>query len=241
MEYPEYGEKPAAHILTACETLCWIGYRRAIPKDTYFSPYEGPAVKLETHFNDSSFLHRAIPGRKPEDDPMEDAEFQLLAALRDGSIGAFYLDKETGKRRDLPSSVLQCDVTISARGSLEPDWRVVMEKYMIASTECKNIRGALYFLRDEILVKWPLPTRETDHEITKSIAAETAMQKWLEAQMRELGSSPKSRNTIKSAAFTAGLSPISDRAFVRAWTAAIKATGAVAWSKAGRRKQSPHP
>ncbi len=36
MDYPEYGVAPTELIMTPCEVLCWIGYRRAIPKDVYY-------------------------------------------------------------------------------------------------------------------------------------------------------------------------------------------------------------
>lgn len=91
------------------------------------------------------------------------------------------------------------------------------------------------FRRDEVCRLWPRhPERK------QTIAGERGCQSWLEDEMRQsTDSRPKSKGKYKAEGrrrFN-----VAERAFERAWSNAIAATGAAAWSNAGRpSKKSSH-
>jgi hypothetical protein len=77
---------------------------------------------------------------------------------------------------------------------------------------------------------WPAAKQTT--------AAEARCRKYLATQMkRSLDRAPKSKSDFL-ADCQARFSGLAERGFERAWTNAIRLTGAVGWSKAGRRRRS---
>jgi hypothetical protein len=68
----------------------------------------------------------------------------------------------------------------------------------------------------------------------QTIAAETRMTRWLANKMRSDPAAPRSKQSVRAEASLSGL-PCSGRAYNRAWAAAVRDTGAVEWSKPGRK------
>jgi hypothetical protein len=98
--------------------------------------------------------------------------------------------------------------------------------------------GDVRFRRDDIFKLWP-PTRPADDAIAGTAAATTEVTEWLTVQMRNSPQSPRPKSVLKSEAVEAGLRRISDRSFDTAYGTAVRASGALAWSKGGRRPKSP--
>ena len=70
--------------------------------------------------------------------------------------------------------------------------------------------------------------------VASTIAAEKQLRLYLESRMRAAPSTPPGKKKVKAEAAVAG-HKVSDRAFERAWAAAVKATDAKDWSAAGRK------
>lgn len=150
-KYPSYGVAPTGHTMSACEVLCWIGYHRAISKEAYFYPVNNaPARANITELE--RLLHDAIPEPKPVQDPMGDAEVRLMVEIRNGSVHC--IDASAGgKILDLPIDAFRFQVTVSARGGLEPDGCASPEDHRLASAEprYRDVR----FYTSEVLTAWP--------------------------------------------------------------------------------------
>ncbi len=137
--------------MSACEVLCWIGYRRAIPKEIYFAPLsEAPARSTTADLE--ACLHNAVPDPKPTVDPMTDAELHLMAALRVGAVRAISL-RSKDSAIDLPVDAFRFHVTVNVRGHLEPDSACSRGDYQLAVAEPSY--GELRFYTAEVLAFWP--------------------------------------------------------------------------------------
>ncbi len=116
-QYPELGAVPVHRHMTACEVLCWIGYRRAIPKEIYYFPLSNSAnVPFSRKV---SLLHQSVPEPKPPECPMNAAEQNLMEALRTETIRAFY--EKDGRFEQVPQDVYAYAVAVNARGGIEAD------------------------------------------------------------------------------------------------------------------------
>ena len=149
--YPEQGAQPSGMTMSSCEVLCWIAYRRAIPKRTYFAPLcnaraNGEPIDLE------ALLHTAIPDPKPIENPMSDAEKALMAALRSGEVQAIS-QKNQMPAELLPINAYRLEVVISARGYLEPDNASSPDDYRLAAAE--PTWSELRFYTAEVIRVWP--------------------------------------------------------------------------------------
>jgi hypothetical protein len=98
--------------------------------------------------------------------------------------------------------------------------------------------GDVRFRRDDVFKLWP-PTRPAEDAIAGTAAATTEVTNWLTVQMHNSPQSPRPKGVLKSEAAAAGLRRISDRSFDTAYGTAVRASGAFAWSKGGRRPKSP--
>jgi len=75
----------------------------------------------------------------------------------------------------------------------------------------------------------------------QTAAAEARCREYLATQMeRSLDRAPKSKRDFLADDCQARFPGLSKRGFERAWADAIRLTGAVGWSKAGRRRKSSH-
>ncbi len=151
LRYPDRNIAPTGRTMSACEALCWIGYRRAIPKDTYFGALSGAGASL-TITELKAFLHSSVPDPKPPTDPMDEAESQLMATLRSGLLRAVSQRSGTAPI-ELPVSAFRFHVTVNARGCLEPDSSATPEDYRLAAQEPHY--GELRFFTDEVVKNWP--------------------------------------------------------------------------------------
>lgn len=116
-QYPALGEMPDHRHLTACETLCWLGYGRPIPWAVYFAPiFRGPNTSLDEL---PALLHRSVPDQKPAECPMDDAERILMENLRAGRIQALF--KNDGRFVSLPAEAYDYALVVNVRGGIEVD------------------------------------------------------------------------------------------------------------------------
>ena len=156
--YPAQGVIPLNPTMSACEVLCWIGYRRAIKKRNYFEPL----FDLERSFPSKSTipvtddkryarLHAAIPFPKPERCPMRRAETHLIEALRAGLLRAVNC-LGGGEKHILETHAFDYAVVVTARNSLEADITASAEDYELARTE---VKGEVRFFTNEVLRVWP--------------------------------------------------------------------------------------
>lgn len=77
--------------------------------------------------------------------------------------------------------------------------------------------------------------------IKMKISKETKWREWLTKQMRAAPTQPRTKVMMKDEGRAACLPDCGDRAFDRAWTAAVEASGASDWAHAGRRKSLRSP
>lgn len=84
--------------------------------------------------------------------------------------------------------------------------------------------------RKEVQRLWPATAQTT-------IRAELKCQVWLEELMRASPSSPDRPKSQYRAEAIGTFRGLGERSFTRAWDNAIRATGAVAWSRAGRKSR----
>lgn len=149
--YPAVGDIPEHRHLTACEVLTWIGYGRAISKDVYFAPR---ASGLPAEERDS-LLHRSVPDPKPPDDPMDDAERKLMEAVRAGLV--HMLTVRNGAFEEMQAAIYEHAVVVTARGSIEADWRASERDRERAITYRSSLPpiGDVWFRKSEVLEAWP--------------------------------------------------------------------------------------
>jgi hypothetical protein len=233
MDYPVYNAVPTFQLMTACEALCWIGYKRAITKKIYFSPMIGAESFSEESPNWDAILHDAIPAPKPLLSPIDEATDSLMQAARVGTVRALYINAATKLRLEVPKSDFDADVAVSVRGGLEPKGLLDMPRYMAARAQIS--RGDLWFLTHEIVANWP-PATDAKTCSNKPISAEKNMEKWLAARMGSDRDNPISKKAIRAEAKDSGIVDPSGRGFDRAYINAVKSSGAIAWSAPGRRR-----
>jgi hypothetical protein len=154
-QYPTIGEVPEHLHLTACEALCWMGYRRAIPKNVYFSP----VVKaLNTGCEEViALLHRSVPDPKPPNDPIGDAERVLMEALHSGQL--HLLIEKNGAFEEASAQIYDYAVAVNVRGSIEADCKATERDGERAQRYLTNypLRGDVWFSRQELLNGWTPP------------------------------------------------------------------------------------
>jgi hypothetical protein len=145
-EYPRYGQEPTTHNLSACEVLCWIGYRRPIPKELYYSPLRASPWPVLP-----SLMHDAVPDPKPAQCPIADAQQQLMSAIRSGKLAPYCIVNSTPAV--MPPSAYKYAFVIYPRGSLEPDDAAADSDRELAESQ-QNYRGVHFFTTD-VLKLWP--------------------------------------------------------------------------------------
>ena len=155
-QYPAFGEVSKEWYLTACEALCWIGYRRAISKAVYFRPFveAAPCVALEGR---ARLLHHSVPDPKPPDDPMGDAECALMKAAKAGQVRL--LTQTNGNLEEVPSKVYDQDVSVNARGCIELNEAATERGRSLAQDYfCEHpLLGDVLIRTSEVLRAWPPP------------------------------------------------------------------------------------
>jgi hypothetical protein len=158
-QYPAIGEIPKHRHLTACEVLTWIGYGRAISKEVYFPPFDrASGIRAEER---NSLLHRSVPDPKPPDDPMDDAERKLMEAVRAGHV--HMLTERNGAFEEMPTAIYEHAVVVTARGSIEADWKAPERDRERAITYRSSLApiGDVWFRKSEVLEAWPNPAAPT--------------------------------------------------------------------------------
>jgi hypothetical protein len=122
--YPAIDYIPRRPYLTACEVLCLIAYRRAIPSDLYFAPWgritEIARNDIRARGEVDAFLHQAIPEPKPAESPMGDAEQTLMAFIHAGRLHP--LCKKGDEYEDPLPDLFKYAVVVTARDEVAPDY-----------------------------------------------------------------------------------------------------------------------
>jgi hypothetical protein len=168
-QYPEIGEVPEYRHLTACEVLCWIGYRRAIAKDVYFAPLT--KARANGTAREVALLHRSIPEPKPSECPINDAERELMKSLRDGRVHAMVA--KNGRLAELPSEIYEYSVSVNVRGSIEADAGSGQRDYWLALEYMFNLRppiGEVLFRTTEVMTAWPNNGADRDEAPTAPLS-----------------------------------------------------------------------
>jgi hypothetical protein len=75
------------------------------------------------------------------------------------------------------------------------------------------------------------------HAEAQTAAGEGRLTEWLTALMRKAPNLPRAKSEVKAEAKESARLHFSGKGFDRAWAAAVKASGAHAWSKAGRKSR----
>jgi len=139
LKYPALGELPPKLRLTACEVLCWIGYGRDILKEVYLAPL---VAARGARLTEATMLpHHFVPDPKPAECPMDDAERELIEALRTGKLRAFF--KADGAFREVPAELYTYAVTVNVRGSIEPNCKASKEDFAEAEDFFYRIRPSI--------------------------------------------------------------------------------------------------
>lgn len=71
----------------------------------------------------------------------------------------------------------------------------------------------------------------------QTVAGERRLAEWLTALMRSLPNQPRAKSVVKVEAKEEARLSFSGKGFDRAWAEAVRASGASAWSRAGRKSQ----
>jgi hypothetical protein len=101
--------------------------------------------------------------------------------------------------------------------------------------------GRLHCKREDVRRLWPIGgTDQANTSNSNKISDENKMKTWLTTRMKNDPDNPVSKKTIRAEAVSSGIVDISERGFDRAYKNAVEASGAAAWSAAGRRRKSAH-
>lgn len=169
MDFPEYRVAPTGRTMSACQTLCWIGYHRAFSSEQYFRPARMPRHPGDTPL--SAALHEALPDPKPAKCPMGQAEQELTNALRNGLLRA-YGNTRAGYEGLIPVSAYDFALVINARGGLEPDHNASALDLDLACRQ--TYYTDVSFLTHEVLRIWPAQQIPTVNSIENDqIVSET--------------------------------------------------------------------
>ncbi|WP_159013233.1 hypothetical protein [Acidisoma sp. S159] len=144
--YPQANAAPTGRTMSACEVLCWIAYRRAVPKGLYFAPLT-LLNRLGT-FPHERLFHASIPPSDFGVQSMDEAERLLMEGWRADCVRP--MDNETNLA--VPGRVGSYAVAISARGFLETDNGATAADQERAD---KLPRYGVHFLTSEVLLRWP--------------------------------------------------------------------------------------
>jgi hypothetical protein len=237
--YPEYGVLPDRYMLTACETLCWIAYKRAIPKELYFAPLDQPGALAAPADEREAMLHDAIPQPKPDHNLTPDAGRELMTALRSGAVRMMLMDKSTRAISEVPASAFDSEYVVSVRGDFAPSATASIEWYD-AHQRHAPVSSELYFPAPEVLLRWPAPSHaERLQEVKASDASK--MRNFLATYMREHSGNARimSKQDLRKLGGEAGLKELPQKTFDRTWAEAIGLSGVSAWGASGRKIKSP--
>jgi hypothetical protein len=176
-DYPEVGQEPTHRHLTACEVLCWIGYRRAISKEQYFAPLSRKRGHRPRNW--VSLLHETIPSPKPRECPIHQSERILMEAMRAHRVHSHY-EKDDRLER-VPREVLDYAVVVNVRGGIEPDNDASARDRQRAEAfiAVHGGLGSVWFDREEILREWPANELVAPQEGRAAKPTERAIRDWM--------------------------------------------------------------
>ena len=178
---------------------------------------------------------------------LDRAQREMIAAVREERLELFG-HKAKGDGQSDPSAVAERVEAILFLGprSIDLDgW--IREDRQLPIEEWAGYRGPYYdrlhFRTREVLALWPEPV-PPESDISKVQPAGTAAQeaeltKSLVSQMAAAPNAPRSKDAMKEAARAPAMK-FSGRAFERAWHAAVKESGASAWSNTGAEIEAPY-
>jgi hypothetical protein len=155
-----------------------------------------------------------------------EARDEVIRALQAGALTAVGIPAATDVRVSIPAFEW-LDLTIVPRGFYNEIQRLDARGKL--SPAYRDVRIAAETLRKE----WPAETAATKRAGEK-LDAERACLENLKQRMREKPNEPVAKESLRRE-----LPGTSERAFIRCYAQAVQETGAVAWTKAGRRRRQP--
>ena len=168
---------------------------------------------------------------------IDQAQLQVIALVRNEKLSAFGRRAQSAGQPD-PTAVhekLDPKLFLGPRTIDLCGW--VRQDTNLPFQETQGYRGPYFdlvrFRVDEVIAIWP-PIEIRCDDVASTIADERRMEAFLRAEMAANPKTARSKAAMRKKAAAAGVK-CSDRAFSRAWIAAIKATGAHNWSRPGRR------
>jgi hypothetical protein len=222
-------ENPTAE--AAREALAYFDSRHRLTGSAYDEPYWslGDALKWITERT-----REAVDGASVDEEAATKAVVELLDALAHGEVHA------TGStaRNPVPRPFLPA-TWVSHHIWLEDDGNLL---WPFVAHIAKEREELLYIRlpREELIRRWP-PLNVPEAVPPSTQGKETACKGWLSAMMRADPDRGCPKDAVWAQASTK-FPGLAKRAFDRAWTAAIKDSGAGAWQTPGRRPKikSPH-
>lgn len=189
-------------------------------------------------------LRRDIDAQQAIDAKLEAARATLMTAVRDERLHAWgRRAHDAGKpnvsaeHEAILATLFLGPRTIHLDGWLRPDVDRPLEEWA-------GYRGTFFdlvrFRAEEVKQLWA-PLKPTTRAVQAKINAETQWREWLTEQMRAAPTQPRPKAQMKTQGTAAKLPICTERAFERAWSAAVEASGALDWANQGRRKSPQSP
>lgn len=194
----------------------------------------GDSVYDELHWTIAEVLRwiaertrEAVDGPTLSEAQAQAAVTELHDALESGEIRATAFAPTEPLPRELPAETWSMyQLCLEQVGG-------VLRPFAVHDTtglELKHVR----LRRRDVLERWP-PLELPSDGPPSTKGKETACKGWLSALMRANADQPRAKATVWDEASTK-FPGLGKRAFNRAWTYAIEASGAVAWGAPGRRR-----
>lgn len=163
--------------------------------------------------------------------PTDAAALELRQALGEGDLPAFVLC--CGERKPIPQGYWQSDQYRMTFLTGEVGWWLGPHHLPISMQAF--VSGPV-LIPESDFTAW-LASLGRAATPAGTIGAEGRLTDHLAQLMQAAPNAPRSKSAIRSE-LPPDLARVSNRGFERAWTAAVKASGAVLWSASGRRKSS---
>jgi hypothetical protein len=169
---------------------------------------------------------------------LDSAQQEMIAAVREERLELFG-HKAKGAGQADPSAVavrVEAVLFLGPRTIDLDGW--IREDRQLPTEEWAGYRGPYYdrvrFKTEEVIALWPVP--KLNEAVAHHIASETRLIRWLTELMRTSPNEPMSKADTKLAAIKAGFE-FPERAFQRAWAAAVRDSEATRWATAGRKSK----
>jgi hypothetical protein len=186
----------------------------------------------------ATLLREEIDARHRYESQINEARQNLMVALRAGTLRAW---GKRDARRGEPNPAAEHEavavslfldelVALTEWDTIGPDPEHPTAIFTYRGPTFRDVR----FYTIDVLHSWPIQQLREATSTTTTVAGERRLTEWLIALMRTNPDSPRSKAATKAAATAAGLQS-GERPFSRAWTTAIRESGATSWARPGRK------